>query len=109
MYSYRQAEIAHDWQRIEQTRPPGVPISETGTALPVHTRAQIDAQSDKAKTWGYASDAALGAAAIAAGIGVYFLLEDRPDERPGQPPPFAIAPIVGGGDTGVVVSKEVRW
>lgn len=109
IYSYRQAEIAHDWVRIEQTRPPGVPITESGAALPVHTRADIDAQNDKAKTWGYAADAALGAAVIATGVGVYFLLQDRPEERAGQPPPFAIAPIVGHGETGFVVEKAVQW
>ena len=109
MYSYRQAEIARDWTRIEQARPSNIPISETGAALPVHTRADIQAQSDKATTWGYVSDAALGAAVITTGVGIYYLLKDRPDERPGLPAPFAIAPIVGHGDTGFVIEKAVQW
>ncbi len=109
MYSYRQAEIAHDWQRIEQDRPSNIPISETGAALPVHTRADIQAQSDKATTWGYVSDAALGAAVITTGVGIYYLLKDRPDDRPGLPAPFAIAPIVGHGDSGFVIEKAVQW
>lgn len=109
MYSYRQAEIAHDWLREEQTRPSTVPLSVSSQALPVHTRADIDTQNNKAKTWGYVSDAAFGAAAISIGIGAYYLLKHRPEERAGQPPPFAIAPIVAPGETGVVVAKEVRW
>jgi hypothetical protein len=109
IYSYRQAEIAHDWTRIEQDRPSNIPIAQTGAALPVHTRADIQAQSDKATTWGYVSDAALGAAIVTTGIGVYYLLKDRPDERPGQPAPFAIAPIIGHGDTGFVIAKAVQW
>jgi hypothetical protein len=109
MYSYRQAEIAHDWVRIEQTRPTGVPITETGTALPVHTRADIDAQNAKARNWGYVSDAALAAGAVAVGIGIYYLRKDRPADQEGKPAPFAIAPILGNGDTGFVVTKEVRW
>ncbi|HTJ45533.1 MAG TPA: PEGA domain-containing protein [Kofleriaceae bacterium] len=106
IYSYRQAEIAHDWYRIEQTRPSG---SDTSGILPIHTRADIDAQSDKAKTWGYISDAAVGAAVVSFGVGVYFFLKDRPEERPGQPAPFAIAPILGNGDTGFVIEKAVQW
>jgi hypothetical protein len=109
IYSYHQAQIAHDWVRIEQTRPTGVPIDQTGAALPVHTRADIDAQNQKAKNWGYVADGALAAGAISAGIGVYYLLKDRPSEQEGKPAPFAIAPIIGHGDTGFVVAKEVRW
>ena len=65
IYSYRQAEIAHDWVRVEQTRPAGM---DTSGVLPIHTRADIDAQSDKAKTWGYISDAAVGAAVVSFGV-----------------------------------------
>jgi len=109
IYAADQADTATEWLKIEQHRPSSVSLEDSGAIFPVHTRAQIETQTDKAKTWALISDAGFAAAAVTLGVGVYYLLRDRPDERPGEPPPFALAPLVGRGETGVVVAKEVRW
>jgi hypothetical protein len=108
VYSQDQAYTARTWLATEQSRPAGsLPGSANAKAL--HTRAEIDAKADSAKKWALISDVGYAAAAVSVGVGVYFLLRDRPDERPGAPPPFAIAPLVGPEGTGIVVAKEVRW
>ncbi len=108
IYSEDQAFTAREWEKIEKARPTGS-LPDSAAVEPVHTRAQIDKQNDKARTWGLVSDAGYAAAAIGVGVGVYYLLKDRPLERAGEPPPFAIAPLVGPGGNGIYVAKEVRW
>jgi tetratricopeptide (TPR) repeat protein len=109
VYSVDQADKAREWLLIERARPASVPLADSAALFPVHTRADIETQNDKAKKWALISDVGYAAAAVSVGVGVYFLLSDRPEERAGAPPPFAIAPLVGPGGTGIVVAKEVRW
>ncbi|MCE9574635.1 MAG: PEGA domain-containing protein [Deltaproteobacteria bacterium] len=109
IYAQGQANDARDWALIERSRPSTVPIGTTDPLVPVHTRTQIQDASDRAKKFGLMSDAGFAAAAITVGVGVYFLVSERPRERAGAPAPFAIAPLIGPGDLGVVVAKGGVW
>jgi hypothetical protein len=97
-------EEAGDWAEIERTRPD---LSDASLEhAPLHTRADIQDSIDRGDRWALVSNVVYGAAAVSVGVGIYFLVGSRSDDRPGAPPPFAIAPL---GDRGVVVSKELRW
>lgn len=109
IYAQGQANDARDWATIERARPTTVPIGTTDPLVPVHTRAQIQDASDRAKKFGLLSDAGFAAAAITVGVGVYFLVSERPRERAGAPAPFAIAPVIGPGALGVVVARGGVW
>lgn len=92
---------AREIVRVETLRDPSNPGYDVE---PLHTRAQLDAERDRAHTYGVLSDFAIGAGLVSAGIGAYFLYKgDR--ERTDVPPPFAIAPTHGGA----FVAKELRW
>lgn len=97
-------EEAGDWAEIERTRPNL--SDESLEHEPLHTRADIQDSIDRGDRWALISNVVYGAAAVSVGVGIYFLVGSRSDDRPGTPPPFAIAPV---GDRGVVVSKEIRW
>jgi hypothetical protein len=105
IYAQAQANDARDWAVIERGRP----STTTGTLVPIHTRADIQAASDHAKNFGLMSDAGFAAAAITVGVGIYFLISERPHERANAPAPFAIAPVIGPNDVGVVFAKDGVW
>jgi hypothetical protein len=98
-------EEAGDWAEIERTRPDLSPGSLEHA--PLHSREDIQDSIDRGDRWALVSSAVYGAAAVSLGVGIYFLIDGRADDRPDQPAPFAIAPLVG--DRGVVVSRELRW
>jgi hypothetical protein len=98
-------EEAGDWAEIERTRPDLSPASIEHA--PLHTRAEIQDSIDRGDRWALISNVVYGAAAVSLGVGIYFLVSERSDDRPDQPAPFAIAPV--SGDRGLVVSKEIRW
>ena len=102
----RTYEDAQDlWDR-EIERPDNVPLDESGQIEPVGTRGDIDDLHDRGRrlrTWALVS---YGVAAVALGAGGFLLIRSRSRERPGLPPPFAIAPLSGGG---AAVSREIRW
>jgi hypothetical protein len=102
----RTYEDAQDlWDR-EIERPDNVPLDESGQIEPVGTRGDIDDLHDRGRrlrTWALVS---YGVAAVALGAGGFLFIRSRSSERPGLPPPFAIAPLSGGG---AAVSREIRW
>jgi PEGA domain len=102
--SLHDAANARDWAVIERSRP----VSATG-GPPLHSRARIESENDRAKKWALVSDVGYAAAAVSVGVGAYFLLRHRPRERAGAPPPFALAPVVGNGEIGVVMARELDW
>jgi len=102
--SLHDAANARDWAAIERTRPVGT------TNGPVfHSRARIESENDRAKKWALISDVGYGVAAVSIGVGAYYLLKDRPRERAGAPPPFALAPVIGPHEVGVVMAREMDW
>lgn len=87
----RANDDARDAWTIETTRPTTVPLSESGQIRPVRTRAEVEAMADRGKRWALVSNISYGAAAVAMGVGVYFLARSG-EERP---PRAAIGPVVG--------------
>jgi hypothetical protein len=104
--SSRAAEDARDIHDIETSRPSAVPLEETIAIEPLHTRDELEDARSRARTWSYVSLAAYGVAIVGAGVGGYLLIKSRRGEIPGQPAPFAIAPVPEGG---AVVTAGVRW
>lgn len=77
----------------------------TNTAAPVRTRADLEAASNRAKTFAIISDVTYGVGLAAIGVGAYYLYKGA-KQRTDVAPPFAIAPTHGG----VFVAKEiVSW
>jgi len=97
-------EDARDWWEIERTRPP---MADSSGFEPIHTREDIEDAVDRSDRWSLYSNIAYGTAAATLGVGIYFLIKARPEEREGRPAPFALAPVVGDGQVGV--RTEVRW
>jgi PEGA domain len=89
LWSMRTADHARDWAAIERARSPVVPLSESGAVAPVHTRADISAESDRARHLSIVSGVSYVASAAALSIGVYLLVRN-PDERTVQ-----LAPMIG--------------
>ena len=85
------ADTARDWAAIERARPTGVPIGDTTAIAPIHTRAEIDAKGDRARTLGLVSGVAYVASAAALAAGVYLLVRAPADT------PVEIAPAIGDG------------
>jgi len=109
--SGRASERATDWWEIETSRPPPdvLPLEESTRLHPLRTRDDIEAERDRASRWALVSNVAYGVGAVSLAVGVYFLIDQRSDERPGTPAPYAIAPVIGPGEIGVTVAKAVDW
>jgi hypothetical protein len=106
--SSRAAEEARDIWRIETSRPPAVPLDESGMIEPVRTRADLEDARDRARTWSIVSLAGYGVAIAGAGVGAYLLVRQQSAEVEGKPAPFAnVVPVVGPDRVGAVV--EVAW
>jgi hypothetical protein len=106
--SSRAADQARDWWTIESTRPAHRDDFDSARVEPVRTRAQIEARVERARQLARVSHVSYGAAAVAIGVGAYFLVKGRPaGERPGVR--LAPAPILGGGGVGAAAIGEVRW
>lgn len=95
---------ARDIIRIERSRDPARPISETDDLAPLRTRADVEDAKDRAARWSLISNITYGVGIVTAGIGAYFLYKGA-KERDDGPPPFAIAPLHGGA----YIAKEVAW
>jgi hypothetical protein len=104
MLSRDAASEARDIVRIERTRDPSRPISETDDVAPVRTREDLQDARDRHAKWAVISNALYVTGAVTAGVGAYFLYKGARQRRD-VPPPFAIAPVQGG----VVVAKELAW
>lgn len=66
------ADEARDWAALERARPITVPIGETTAFAPIHTRAEIEARGDTARTLAWVSAGTYVAAAAAAGLAIYW-------------------------------------
>jgi hypothetical protein len=98
------ANEARDIVRVERSRDPSLPLSETIGAAPVRTREALRDARDRHDRWALISNALYATGIVTAGIGAYFIYKGA-DERRDAPPPFAIAPLRGGA----LVAKEVAW
>jgi hypothetical protein len=96
--SLRASDQARDWWAIETTRPSG----DTGGIEPIHTRAEVDAANQRAKTWAIISDIGYGAGIAAIAVGAYFLVKGRPA---GDRATLSVVPTHGGA----AAVGEVRW
>ncbi len=85
------ADTARDWAAIERARPPGLPLDQTTSIAPLHTRADIEAKGDRARTLGLVSGISYVASAAALAAGVYLLVR-APAETAVE-----IAPSIGDG------------
>jgi tetratricopeptide (TPR) repeat protein len=98
---------ARDWIRIEQSRPSTIPLSQTTQLEPLHTRAEIDATRQRSDRWALMSNLAYGAAAIATGVGIGYLMVARREHRVSAPPKFALLPVVDSdGGRGAMASMQ---
>ena len=85
------ADQARDWATIERLRPVGVPIADTLASAPLHTRADIEAKGDRARTLGVVSGVAYAASAAALAFGIYVLVKTPADV------PVEVGPVIGDG------------
>lgn len=85
------ADTARDWAAIERARPASVPLGDTVALAPLHTRADIEAKGDRARTLGIVSSVAYVASAAALATGVYLLVRAPGDAR------VEVAPAIGDG------------
>lgn len=89
------ASEAREIARLETSRPPAGK----------YTRADFDAKRDDAKKWGLISDVTLGVGLATIGVSaLYFYLGGK--ERSDVPPPYAVAPVSGGG---AMLVRGVSW
>lgn len=93
----RDADTARDWAELERLRPFAVPIEETTAQAPLHTRADIEARSDRARTLSVASAIGYGVAAAALAAGVYLHVTARETS-------VQVAPAAGDGAWGVALT-----
>lgn len=105
MLSLRASDTARDWWVIETTRPPGIATSDVE---PVHTRANIEKKVEQAKRYALISNISYGAAAVAIGVGAYFLVKGRPRAEK-KAKVMTVVPLVGDGGFGAAAIGEVRW
>lgn len=99
------AAEARDIARVERSRDPTRPLSETASIAPVRTRDDLQDARDRSSRFAVISNAAYLTGLITAGVGAYFLYKGA-RERTDITPPFAVSPISGGG---ALISKEVAW
>lgn len=104
MMSRDAAFEARDIARIERSRDPSRPLSETDDVAPVRTREDLQDARDRHGRWALISNALYATGIITAGVGAYFLYKGA-GRRRDAPPPFAIAPVQGGA----VFAKELAW
>jgi hypothetical protein len=103
--SLKASDQARDWWVIETTRPEGL---DTSDIHPIRTRADIEQKVDEAKRYALISNISYGAAAVAIGVGAYFLVKGRPRAEK-QEKTMTVVPLVGDGGFGAAAIGEVRW
>lgn len=101
--SIRATDEARDAWTLEIKRPTTVPLSESTQVSPLRTRAEIETLKDRGKRWALVSNISYGTAAVAAGIGIYFLARSSDGETP---PRAAVTPVIGEA-WGVAVSGRL--
>jgi hypothetical protein len=104
MLSRDAANEARDIVRIERSRDPSRPLSDTAMLAPVRTRADLHDARDRHARFAVISDALYIAGLATVGVGAYFLYKGARQRRD-VPPPFAIAPTHGGA----MIAKELVW
>lgn len=104
MLSRRAMNEARDIVRIERTRDPSVPLSESGDVSPVRTRADMQDAIDRADRWGLVSNITYGVGLATVAVGAYFLYKGAKERTEGEPA-FAVAPMQGG----FFVAREGSW
>ncbi len=98
--SVRANDTARDWAEIERTRPT---TGDTEGLAPIHTRAEIDDEVSKSRTYSLISNIAFGTGVVAVAVGAYFLVKGRPlGERR-----VTVSPTISAEGAGV--ATEVRW
>jgi hypothetical protein len=95
---------ARDILRIERTRDPSRPLSETDDLSPIRTRAQMQDAIDRGERWALVSNITYGVGLATAAVGAYFLYKGAKERTEGEPA-FAVAPMHGG----FFVAKEGTW
>jgi len=107
LLSLRASDQARDWWVIETTRPSlTVPTEDIH---PLRTRADIDDKVDQAKRYSLISNISYGAAAVAIGVGAYFLVKSRPAGEK-KTKAMTVVPLLDGeGGLGAAAIGEVRW
>jgi hypothetical protein len=104
LISRNAANEARDIVRVERGRDASRPLSETDDLAPVRTREDLQDARDHHARFSVISNALYITGFITVGVGAYFLYKGA-RQRSDAPPPFAIAPVRGGG----IVAKELRW
>jgi hypothetical protein len=104
MLSRSAMDEARDIIRIERSRDPARPLSETGDLAPVRTRADVEDAKDRASRWGLISNMTYGVGLVTAGFGAYLLYRGARERTDGAPA-FAITPLDGGA----YIAKEGAW
>lgn len=95
---------ARDIIRIERSRDPARPLSETSDLAPVRTRADVEDAKDRASRWGLVSNITYGVGLATVGVGAYLLYKGAREPIDGEPA-FAVTPLVGGA----FIAKAGRW
>jgi hypothetical protein len=104
MMSRSAADEARDIVRVERSRDPSRPVSETESIAAVRTRDDLQDARDRHARMAVISNALYVTGLVTAGVGAYFIYRGA-RERRDAPPPFAIAPVNGGA----IVAKELSW
>jgi hypothetical protein len=112
-------EDARDAYAIEQARPPNATLPPGAPEAHVTTRAEYEQMKDDAAKYALVSNISYGVAALALGVGIYYFIAARPDERTGYPPTIAkrrsrlLPTVLAGGEGGVggglVYTGELSW
>ena len=104
MLSRDAANEARDIVRVERSRDPSRPLSETAPLAPVRTRDDLQDARDRHAKFAVISNALYVVGLATAGVGAYYLYKGARQRRD-VPPPFAIAPLEGGA----MIAKELAW
>jgi hypothetical protein len=110
--SLRAQDKARDWANIERSRPNPmtVPLDESTAIQPLHTREDIAKKQDDAKRFALISHISYGAAAVAIGVGAYFLIKGRPADGRRERRSLTLVPVLDGDrGIGAAALGEVRW
>ncbi len=102
--AHQEAATAREYDRVERTRDPSIPLADTIKVEPLHTQADIDGANNRAHRDWLIGDLAFGVGAATIVAGAYLLYRGAP-ERTDVPPRFAIIPSA----TGAMISKSVTW
>ena len=106
LLSLRASDQARDWWVIETTRPSGI---DTSDIHPIRTRADIQDKVDESKRYALISNISYGAAAVAIGVGAYFLVKGRPRGEKKEKTMTVVPVLDGAGGLGAAAIGEVRW